>query len=248
MNMLLQIWKLSKAEADLRFDQLVQQGVALQPGPSPESDPGSHATSADMAGEEEDDDPDPFPPHPKNQLRPTARLLSVNVRDAPGLWRFLALLQTDRQLADIICLQEVCLRPSKFSTVKAKFADLNFHSYYSLGRNGAKATGGVLVAARNTISQKHCQKLLAKHEQDDFQHIPPRARLLDPALSALQHLLQTTQAAAGHRPWLAVGDYNATPAELLFQLFGGHLVLKQTRWQNHQVHRPHSVQPSRRLR
>ena len=245
MNMLLQIWKLSKAEADLRFDQLVQQGVEPQPGPAPESDAGSHAAGTDEAGEGEDDDPDPFPLHPKNQLRSTARLLSVNFRDAPGLWRFLALLQADHQLADIICLQEVCLRPSEFSTVQAKLAHLNFHSYYSLGRNGAKATGGVLVAARKSMSQK----LLAKHEQDDFQHlflqcghwvvaasyIPPRALILEPALAALQDLLQTTQAAAGNRPWLAAGDYNATPAEIapLFQLFGGQLVNKQTRWQNH---------------
>ena len=58
-------------------------------------------------------------------------------------------------------------------------------------------------------------------------HIPPpRAHLLDVGLSALQGLLRTTQAAAGHRPWICVGGYNSTPADIapLLQLFGGELV------------------------
>ena len=65
-------------------------------------------------------------------------------------------------------------------------------------------------------------------------YIPPRPALMAEAQQTLRKLLHQAQAAAGNRPWLAMGDYNTPPEDLqgLFSQRGGTLLNKHTKWQS----------------
>jgi len=134
------------------------------------------------------------------------------------------------------------LKPNDFDAVQRQLANLQYNSYYSPGKQAAKAYGGVLIAVKNSISHN----LASKHSSDDHQHLaittkqwiiynsylPPRANNQAEGQQQLRELMQRTRAAAGSRPWIAMGDYNMTPTEVepLFQQFGGELINKQPRW------------------
>lgn len=127
-------------------------------------------------------------------------------------------------IADIICVQEPCLKIQEWTTVQQKLAKLHYNSYYCPGKQSTKAYGGVLTAVRNSIPHK----LLSKHESQDRQHmaiqikqwllynsyIPPRQHLLLQGQQTLRDMMQHTKAAAGNRPWIAMGDYNMLPMEI----------------------------------
>lgn len=217
---LLQAWKITKSQADQKFLRLVQTGIEPNPGPSPHQ-----------------------PTSKQNKSKQDFTVASVNVRDAPGLWRLITLMETSH-LADIICVQEPCLKMQEWTTVQQKLAKLHDQIYYCPGKQSTKAYGGVLTAVRTSIPHK----LVSKYESHDHQHMaiqikqwllynsymPPRQHVLQQGQQTLRDIMQHTKAAAGNRPWIAMGDYNMLPTEVrgLFSHNGGALINQQCRWQS----------------
>ena len=245
-NALLKCWGTTKAEADLDVSRLVEEGVEPNPGPhTTGSKPAGGTSSLTDDSEDDDDDPDPGGGD-KSTVSTTscssATLTSVNVRGAPGLWRLLTLLESEPNIADIVCVQEPCVQLSEFKTVLSKFQSLGYKAYLAEGENGKKATGGCITASRATIPHK----LVARYAGHSHQHvlleltsllvvnsyIPPRSHIQHEARQALGELLQDAKASAGGRPWMAIGDYNVLPAQMeaVFDLHVGSLIHKETRY------------------
>ena len=225
------------------------RGGAQKINGNPTQNPdGSNNGCDEMTDNEESDDPDPTPSGKtfgnNATCRSDAQILSVNVRDAPGLWRLLKVITDNPTLGGIWCIQEPCLRPDDFITVHQKFSQLGFRAHHSIGKNGQKAAGGVLIAVRSTIPHQ----VLHKQALDDHQHlliscsswligssyIPPRQNLIIPANQTLSSILSKFQASAGDRPWLHTGDFNLHPVQVkaVFAAFQGELLLEATRWKS----------------
>jgi len=96
---LLQAWKITKQQADQKFLRLVQTGIEPNPGPSLHQ-PTSNTPAAGRQ---------PSSPGRHNKTKQHITIASVNVRDAPGVWRLITLMETS-YIADIICVQEPCLK------------------------------------------------------------------------------------------------------------------------------------------
>ncbi|CAE7661904.1 unnamed protein product [Symbiodinium sp. CCMP2592] len=149
--------KRKKETADMYFNHLVEEGV--EPHPGPETPDGSDE------GGSVDDDPDPggcsstaSPERATQTSFSTARLSvrgsCVNVRDGPGLWRLVKILECDSSFTDIICIQESCIHANEYSTVANKFLTMGFKSYWAEGFPGKKATGGCITVVRSTIPHR----------------------------------------------------------------------------------------------
>ncbi len=234
-KVLLQAWKITKSQADQKFLRLVQTGIEPNPGPS------GHQPASNTAGAADQ----PKGPAQANNAKQHLTIASINVRDAPGLWRLLAILESNI-LVDILRILEPCLKLQEWNTVQRKFAKLH-QSFYCPGKQSTMSYGGVLTAVRNFIPHK----LLCKHEADDHQHmaiqikqrllynsyIPPRRHLSQEGQQSLRDFMQHTEAAVGNRPWLAMGDYNQLPLEpnALFLQYDGTIVNQQSRWQNNRL-------------
>ncbi|CAE7363108.1 CAC, partial [Symbiodinium sp. KB8] len=162
-NVLLKCWGTTKAEADSHFSRLVQEGVEPQPGPQPQT----MVADDSEDGGEDDDDPDPGGGGKSTAPRSSATLTSVNVRDAPGLWRLLKLLEGEPNIADIVCVQEPCVQLLESKTVLSKFQSLGYTAYFVEGETGKKATGGCITAIRASIPHK----LVARYAGHPHQHI-----------------------------------------------------------------------------
>ena len=220
------VWPASMQKQNVfTLSQNSLRGGAQKINGNPTQNPdGSNNGCDEMTDNEESDDPDPTPSCKtfgnNAKCRSDAQILSVNVRDAPGLWRLLKVITDNPTLGDIWCIQEPCLRPDEFIAVHQKFSQLGFRAHYSIGKNGQKATGGVLIAVRSTIPHQ----VLHKHALDDHQHlliscsswligssyIPPRQNLIIPANQTLSSILSKFQASAGDRPWLHTGTLTST--------------------------------------
>ena len=144
-NALLKCWGTTKAEADLDVSRLVEEGVEPNPGPhTTGSKPAGGTSSLTDDSEDDDDDPDPGGGD-KSTVSTTscssATLTSVNVRGAPGLWRLLTLLESEPNIADIVCVQEPCVQLSEFKTVLSKFQSLGYKAYLAEGEKRQEGDG-----------------------------------------------------------------------------------------------------------
>ena len=200
----------------------------------------------------EEDDPDPHDDHNilntkhrphKGRTKHTAHILSINTRGAPGVHKLLQLIPTIP--ASIICIQECSLATSEFNYIQRQFATLGYNAYYAAGQHTTKPTGGVVTAVHKHIPHK----LTIQHAGGESQHlivdlghwmlvnsyIPPRPHIRETEQQTLLSLLHSSAIMAGHRPWIATGDYNMLPNEMqpLMDQVEGHLVHADTRWQQH---------------
>ena len=212
------IWNTSKAEADSKFLRLVEEGIEPHPGPSQPNQKERQAVT---------------------NKRSNVQVKSINTGGAPGVWRAL---KRFLPVAHILCLQEAVLQPNEHAAVCRHLDSHGYASFYSPGKHDKKLCGGVLTACRRELAPT----LLDLHQQDEHQHaliqvgswlilnsyVPPRPGILLGAKQKAQDMLHTHRAAAGQRPWLWTGDFNAhtDKYQAVAQQYGGTLIQAQTRW------------------
>ena len=250
VSTLLACWGTTKAEADMYFNHLEEEGV--EPNPGPETPGGA---DDDDDGGSDDDDPDPSDPsstasHEQSDqtqsstARSSVRVSCVNVRDGPGLWRLVKILECDSSFTDVICIQESCIHAEEYNTVANKFSAMGFKAYWAEGSPGKKATGGCVTVVRSTIPHRVVEIFSGGPHQHiciEFKsswmvcnsYIPPRQHLRYIAHQAFTEILHKIKLSAGGRPWIALGDYNALPQEMeaVFSPHGGTLFYQQCRFQ-----------------